>query len=302
MNAITEWGLSAIRAVQSIKSEALTAAMVAVSLLGSQYLLFAAVPLLYWCVDARRASRMGFVACVALFAALAIKQLVGEPRPFELDPAVGLALEASRSFPSAHAVCSAVFWGMAGAWAGGKKGVAIALVPIALVGLSRVYLGVHYPVDVLGGWAIAAIVLGVHKLSEKRLRALMRAAGHRVQAALAVLAAVGINAFSRELSYLAGAVFGLGLGYVFERRIVALDAGSGNIARKAARAAIGLGGLALVLLGPSSVIPAPPDPAAPLALFAQFALAGFWINFGAPLVFVRAGLAGSKRRIEAPEG
>ena len=59
-------------------------------------------------------------------------------------------------FPSGHAQMSMVLWG----WIGRRFGI---LVPCArliiLIGISRIYLGVHYPNQVLGGWAIGFTIL-----------------------------------------------------------------------------------------------------------------------------------------------
>ncbi|MEI9971196.1 MAG: phosphatase PAP2 family protein [Ignavibacteriota bacterium] len=65
------------------------------------------------------------------------------------------------SFPSGHALVSTVFYGLtacvlASVYPSRRAGAAIAVVVIALtIGLSRVYLGYHYPSDVLAGWTCA---------------------------------------------------------------------------------------------------------------------------------------------------
>ncbi len=74
----------------------------------------------------------------------------------------------SYSFPSGHATASFIGYGLM-AWLAAKHlpGPWCVIVPVALgllillIGLSRVYLGAHYPTDVLGGWVFGAIVLGL---------------------------------------------------------------------------------------------------------------------------------------------
>jgi undecaprenyl-diphosphatase len=107
---------------------------------------------------------LALTVALATFAAdslsVALKDLTHRARPFEAHPQIKpLYVVHSSSFPAGHAATA-----FAGAVVLGYvvPRAAPALVLIALViGLSRVYVGVHYPSDVLGGAAVGAIVGGV---------------------------------------------------------------------------------------------------------------------------------------------
>lgn len=101
---------------------------------------------------------------------LGIKLAVGRPRPFEVLPEADPLIVATvgASFPSGHASMSA-------AAAIVLASLAPRLAPLfallaVFVTLSRVYVGVHYPLDVLAGAAVGAVVGTAVVLGLRRLR------------------------------------------------------------------------------------------------------------------------------------
>lgn len=110
----------------------------------------------------RRRLREGLFAGVAIGGSallnLAAKQFFGRERPSLWE---SIAPEGTLSFPSGHAMGSMTLalvllllaWPTRWRW----PLLALAAVFVPMVGLSRVYLGVHYPSDILAGWAAASI-------------------------------------------------------------------------------------------------------------------------------------------------
>ncbi|MCS7273036.1 MAG: phosphatase PAP2 family protein [Fimbriimonadales bacterium] len=83
-----------------------------------------------------------------------LKAWIGRERPCVALPIDALTGDlTSGSFPSAHAANMSALVGVATAVWGRRAFWALAWLPF-LVGLSRVYIGVHYPSDVLGGWML----------------------------------------------------------------------------------------------------------------------------------------------------
>lgn len=92
----------------------------------------------------------------ALLLSTLVKEIVGRPRP-ALWPS--LSGETNSGFPSGHAMTSLAFaatllilsWPVR--WRAAT--LAVAAIWVALTGLARLYLGVHYPTDVAAGWGLS---------------------------------------------------------------------------------------------------------------------------------------------------
>ena len=134
-----------------------------VSALGSMTVLIGAGLLVittHWLRDARaRALRAGIVLFGAIALNAALKALIARPRPDLFEPATQVF---TNSFPSAHAMVSAALVTIIAQNLIATQdkvaparfiAVSAALI-VALISLSRIYLGVHWPSDVLAGWAL----------------------------------------------------------------------------------------------------------------------------------------------------
>ena len=102
----------------------------------------------------------GILAAFALALSHAVvhvaKRAVSRPRPHLPVGLESLAAAPDRfSFPSGHSAASLSVAMPVAATLGGLAGVALVAIGL-VVGFSRCYLGVHYPGDVLAGWALAA--------------------------------------------------------------------------------------------------------------------------------------------------
>lgn len=160
--------LDAVREVAAQRTAALTEIAKVVTWAGSAFLL---VPLaLICCFALARAGlrREALAVALSLGGAMLlsdlIKQLVSRPRP----PVEHLQGVTGSSFPSGHATQASAFWfslvlvmrATGGSRTVTRLAAAVALVLVVAVAASRVYLGVHYPSDVVAGvllgtgWAV----------------------------------------------------------------------------------------------------------------------------------------------------
>lgn len=145
----------------NIRTPALTVIMYLFSRLGDAGLGWIALGLLLAAFARTRRRGAAMLAALAseyVICDLVIKKLVLRPRPYLIIPQLELLvpLERSASFPSGHSASSfacaymlARLFGKKGAWA---------YLPASLIALSRVYVGVHYPSDVVAGILLGTAV------------------------------------------------------------------------------------------------------------------------------------------------
>ncbi len=223
-----------------------------------------------------------------------LKAIVRAPRPFQvLDSIKGKRIETATgySFPSGHTTTAASSY-TALALIFQKRAISIiCAVAIALVGISRLYLGVHWPNDVFGG-----LVLGtsISLLAYKPLSALYEDKERRIKVtgtigvlsfAVAMILAILLNfhtvdevAFTDLMKVLALGGGGF-LGFVFENKRVNFST-DGTWAKKIIRYIIGLAGV-LIIMGAKVLIPAS---LYAIGGFVRYTLIGLWATGLYPLI------------------
>ena len=159
-------------AVISMRSEWLTPLMKVITYMGN-WQFITAVCLVLLLISKTRITYGVPLSIGALFVSLAnkgIKAIVMRPRP---DAAMFLIEQGGWSFPSGHSITSMFFYGMA-IWLIRRNLkdcrlanvlTALLAIPMILIGVSRVYLGVHYPTDVLAGWSLGAAVIAIFSIT-----------------------------------------------------------------------------------------------------------------------------------------
>lgn len=175
--------LAAVYAADGLALSGATQAMIALTNLGGSGMALSIMVLAAICLLMTRHwhAALGVVLSVAATQAVVdlIKTQVERSRP----PASAAQVETvGYSFPSAHSATSAALYGVLALVAiGHLKGAARIWASAAAVGLvlaigaTRVYLGAHYPTDVLAGWLVGAVIaVGAWRLAEASRRVIGR--------------------------------------------------------------------------------------------------------------------------------
>lgn len=149
---------------------------------GSQWMLFGVTLILIGLGKGRLALRTFSAGIAAYLTTEILKQVIGRARPGQILENVNVRelLVMGNGFPSGH---TAVATAMAGViyFALPTQLRWISFVWIGLVGVSRIYLGVHAPLDIVGGIAVGAIVVISANMIRGKLMAVRKITGMKLQ-------------------------------------------------------------------------------------------------------------------------
>ncbi len=228
-----------------------------ITFFGEELLLLTVMCVLYWCLNKNFAYRIAFSYFVAGLTVQTLKVAFRVPRPWIKDPTfkpVGSALETATgySFPSGHTSSATTLFSC---FALRTKKTALRIlcfVMIALVMLSRMYLGVHTPQDVLCSFAISLIlVLAVHYLLDRikindRTRPIIMLVFIGIAAAVLIYTYMLYGSGTIEEKYVldcckaSGAGIGFAIGWYFETKYINFDEKQGSLLFHIIKLAIGL--------------------------------------------------------------
>ncbi len=160
-SGLFDWSMGVLRQLEAIRTPILDKLMSLFTVLGQEMAFIVVGLILVWCIDKRFGYRFLLMYMLGTSVNQVVKAIFMIPRPWAVDPELTI-VESARdgatgfSFPSGHTQSGVLMYG--GVAAKIKKGWAyfVACALALLIGFSRMYLGVHTPLDV-----ITALVMGV---------------------------------------------------------------------------------------------------------------------------------------------
>lgn len=223
--------------LEKIRIPGLNEIMLLITQLGEETAFLVLAMIFFWCVDKKRGYLLMSVGFIGTMANQFMKLWFRIPRPWVLDPDFTI-LEAAReaaagySFPSGHTTSAVATFGSIAATSENRKTVWLCVTLATLVGLSRMYIGVHTPQDVLVGALTSLVLIFALRpvvLNGRHLFALLN-----VMTALAIglLAFVVLYPFPEDVDAhnlesglknaytMLGSVAGMGAVYLLEKKYV----------------------------------------------------------------------------------
>lgn len=280
--------MEVIKFLQSFSSDFLNSFMVFVTHFGSLYVLMFFICIIYWCYNKEVGYKMAIVISCSFVLNSLLKGFVQSPRPIGYDGVFSLAnfTATGYSFPSGHAQNIMAFSVSLFIFTRNKLMFALNSILVILVSISRIYLGLHWPIDIFGGIVMALIISIVLnevlvKLNDFKTNILI--------GILILLFTIGftfikIDEMGQDYLKSIGLFAGIYLGHFFEGRYINFSPLASNI-DNVMKLIIGIFSTALIFVLFSylfkDVI---------LILIIKYFIIGFWVIGFVPLIFKMSNL------------
>jgi len=251
-----------------------------VTMMGEDLFIMIVVGIIFWSINKQFGYRMAFVYLSSavlnqtLKEVFKIQRIIGEKgiRSLRLETAGGY------SFPSGHTQSAASFWTVVMLKIKKKWFYGVAVLMMVLVAFSRLYLGVHRPVDVIFGliigfsWVFLASFIFDQMVKNDR----------RVVPVICFLILIAM-VFVRNYTFYkaAGTTISLLLGYMIESRYIKYTV-KAPIIQQIFKLLIGFSGLLIIKSGVKVILPA-----VIFSDFLRYFILGLWLTVGAPSLFKR---------------
>ena len=165
--------LQLIKWIQSFQTEWLDQIFIAATMLGEEFFIIALLSFSYWCVDKQNSRYLVLILGLSVVTNGALKELFNHARPIGEEGVRSIYTDTAsgHSFPSGHTQTATAFFAGAMTLFKNRLFRVVAVILIFLVAISRIYLGVHWPIDVVGGilFGVASVILGrkIYRYCEK---------------------------------------------------------------------------------------------------------------------------------------
>lgn len=295
------------------------------SFLGDEEFYLFIMPAIFWCFDSMLGFKLGMLLMLSNGLNGSIKLLLHGPRPFWVNnKVIAYIQETSFGVPSGHSQHAVVMWGYLATLV---KKVWLRWILISvfiLIGLSRIYLGAHFILDVLTGWLIGGIILFLFIYLEKKYASQISEWKDRKKIGAAVLVSFlmiilavlfiqvnsqweinpvyqenidkvfegeSTNPFSIDGVITASAAWlGIVVGVVLISKFIPLGRITTPNTKKIIRFIIGLMGVMIFWAGLRLIFPDDIPYVSEILRFIRYFLVGIWISAGAPFIFKKLNL------------
>ena len=290
--------------LQTIRTPFLDTLFTIITMLGSEPFYLATLPFFYWSVHKGFGRKLAYLFIFNTYLNTFLKTLFALPRPFQVDERVIAVVGAERyGLPSGHAQISTGYLGYI-AWYWRQRffwGLPVAVLLVGAIAFSRLYLGVHFPADVVTGLGLGLLITWLWARYETQVWQKLQRFGDRFVLMLGIIGPVVLlftmagdeSGYPAEDSAtITGTWLGTNVGLYYETRRVGFSS-VGTWGQRLLRYGVGLLVVIVVWGGLRAVFGAF-DAGHGLAIalrFIRYTITGLVLTWFVPALFLRLGLA-----------
>lgn len=304
--------------------------MQAITSLGYEEFFVLMLPTIYWCFDQMVGLRVGMVLLLGSTFNTFFKFLFHNPRPFWIsDRVAAYSHETSFGIPSGHAQIAASVWGWLAVEVKQRWFKILLWVLVFLIGVSRLYLGVHFLSDVVFGWLLGVLLVWAFAAWYQKVgnwlnrQSYMNKLGLVLASTIIIVALIlGVHWFARpwvipgEWAERAGEIDPYSLDGVFTLSgtwmgmlggFVLLTEKKGHFLadeggwRRLVRFLVGMVGIFVLYFGLGQIFPRNADFVSFALRFVRYTLIGLWVSWLGPLVFEKIKVLKFVERVQSDQ-
>jgi len=270
-----------IKFVQSFSNPFFDTFFQLVTMLGEDTFIMLITALIYWCVDKDMGYKLGFITLTSAYVNLCTKDIFKVPRPIGEPGIRSLRVQTAGgySFPSGHTQNTATIWTFFMIQFKRRWLYVVGAIMILLVGISRLYLGVHTPFDLVGGVIIGTVwTITWSYIYEMSIRYKKK----WIIIMVVMLATIGLLVFKDSNYYkIVGTLTGMTLGYLVEQRFIRFKE-KARLLVQVLKVSFGIAVLCALRLVLKSILPE-----LLIADYIRYLILILWVTTLAPLIFKR---------------
>ena len=282
MSSFYEWQIKFIYFLQSFSSPFLDGFFTFLNYFDTLIFYFLLLPIVWVGYKRKWGIRLYFLIVFSTLAGEYLKNIFSQPRPFFLEPSVCKLIVKGYGFPSGAATASIMLGTILIYTFRNKLSWIIGLNYIFWVSLSRIYLGVHFLTDVIGGWIIgltwAFIFFKSYQPIERFIKTLPLNAAYLLSQLLGVI--LFFISGDKYAIYFSSSTMGIGAGLYLQARYNNYLENGKKFFEIALRAFIAIMGAASIYFLINWIFTFFTfNYQLPIKLFVKYYIIGFWMSF-----------------------